>query len=69
MQDFIFHEKEIIIDEQLSNTLKYWKDIIDEKINNIIIETKEEMYADNKKEALLTILFPKLFNLKFKSEK
>jgi len=54
MQDFIFHEKEIIIDEQLSNTLKYWKDIIDEKINNIIIETKEEMYVDNKKEALLT---------------
>jgi len=54
MQDFIFHEQEIIMDEELSSKLKYWKDIIDSKIDNIIFETKEEMYVDNRKEALLT---------------
>ena len=54
MQDFIFHDKNVILDEELSHELQYWKNIIDSKVKNNIGETKDEMFLDDIKETLLT---------------
>jgi 2',3'-cyclic-nucleotide 2'-phosphodiesterase (5'-nucleotidase family) len=54
MQDFTFHDRLFSLDEKLVNELKFWNDIIDEKIKNNLVETKSEMFLDNEKETLLT---------------
>ena len=54
MEDFVFHEKNIVLDEELSKALKYWNDIIDTKIKNDLFETKVEMKIDDVKETVLT---------------
>ena len=54
MQNFIFHGKLISLDEELSEHLKFWNNIINEKIKNDLCETKDDMYLDDTKETLLT---------------
>ena len=54
MQNFIFHGKLISLDEELSEHLKFWNNIINEKIKNELCETKDDMYLDDTKETLLT---------------
>jgi 2',3'-cyclic-nucleotide 2'-phosphodiesterase (5'-nucleotidase family) len=54
MQDFIFHDNDFALDEELSNILSYWKNIIDSKVKNDICEVKDEMFLDDIKETLLT---------------
>ena len=54
MEDFVFHGNEVKLDDELAEKLKYWNDIIDEKIKNTVFETKDEMFTDNDKETLLT---------------
>ena len=54
MEDFIFHERAVNVDQDLLNELKYWNDIIDKKIENDLCETKDEMFLDDVKETLLT---------------
>ena len=54
MQEFIFHDSDIILDEELSNILSYWRNIIDTKVKNDICEVKDEMFLDDIKETLLT---------------
>ena len=56
MQDFIFHGENISLDEDLSNELKYWNDIINEKINNKICETKDEMFINNRESLLFNVV-------------
>lgn len=54
MEDFTFHKIQVKLDEDLSNELKYWNDIINDKIKNELTETKDEMFLDGTKETLLT---------------
>ena len=54
MQNFLFHEKLITIDKDLSEELQFWNNIINEKIKNDLCETKDDMYLDGAKETLLT---------------
>ena len=54
MEDFIFHDRAVNIDQDLLNELKKWNDIIDKKIENNLCETKDEMFIDDVKETLLT---------------
>ena len=54
MQDFIFHNKNITLDEELTKDLKFWNDIIDNKINNNLFYTNIEMSLDDTKETVLT---------------
>jgi 2',3'-cyclic-nucleotide 2'-phosphodiesterase/3'-nucleotidase len=54
MGDFIFHNRNVTLDEDLANLLKYWSDIIDSKLNNVLGETKDDMFTDGTKETLLT---------------
>ena len=54
MQEFIFHESDFTVDEELSNILSYWRNIIDTKVKNDICEVKDEMFLDDIKETLLT---------------
>ena len=54
MKDFIFHNDTVEIDQGLLTELKKWNDIIDQKINNDLCETKDDMFTDDVKETLLT---------------
>ena len=57
MKKFKFHGKEIMLDPEMVQTLKYWEDIIISKLNINLIETEENM--DNNfitEETLLTNL-------------
>ena len=54
MKNFTFHQKLVLLDEELANELKFWSDIINEKLKNNLVETKDEMCLDNEKETLLT---------------
>ena len=54
MEEFIFHEKAVILDQDLLNELKKWNDIIEQKIKNELCETKDDMLIDGVKETLLT---------------
>ena len=55
MKKFKFHEKEVSLDSKMVQTLKYWEDIINTKLNNNLIETEDNMpNSFNKEETLLT---------------
>jgi 2',3'-cyclic-nucleotide 2'-phosphodiesterase (5'-nucleotidase family) len=54
MGDFIFHKKNVTLDKDLAEALKYWSDIIDSKLDNELCETKDEMFTDGVKETMLT---------------
>ena len=43
MKKFKFHEKEVTLDQEMVDTLKFWESIINEKINNELAETEEDM--------------------------
>ena len=47
MESFKFHDRLVTVDEELSNDLKFWSDIINKKLEN-------ELCLDNNKETLLT---------------
>ena len=54
MGNFIFHNYNVTLDEELNEALKYWRDIIESKINNTLCETRDEMTLDGTKETILT---------------
>ena len=54
MGDFIFHNYNVTLDEKLNEALKFWRDIIESKINNTLCETRDEMTLDGTKETILT---------------
>ena len=43
MKKFKFHGKEVILDQEMVDTLKFWENIINEKINNDLAETEDDM--------------------------
>ena len=54
MKNFIFHGKQISLDSEMKQTLKYWENIINNKIENNLGETVDEMYIIENKENLLS---------------
>jgi 2',3'-cyclic-nucleotide 2'-phosphodiesterase (5'-nucleotidase family) len=54
MEEFYFHNITMKQDQELLDSLKFWHDIIDEKVKNDLSETKDEMHQDGVKETLLT---------------
>ena len=54
MKSFKFHDRTMTADKDLVKTLEFWNNIINEKLENELCETKDDMYLDNDKETLLT---------------
>ena len=54
MKNFKFHGKEVILDKDMEKVLKYWEDIIIDKVNYALAETDDEMALDDEKETTLT---------------
>ena len=54
MEQFTFHDRLVELNKELVNNLTFWNNIINEKINNNLIEVKDEMFINGSKEALLT---------------
>ena len=54
MENFIFHNETVELDQGLLQEVKKWNDIIAQKINNELCETKDDMFIDGVKETLLT---------------
>ena len=54
MKNFKFHGEEVVLDTDMTNVLKYWEDIIVDKVNNNLAETDNEMALDDTKETVLT---------------
>ena len=43
MKKFKFHQKEINIDPEMKQYLQYWENIVEEKLNNVLAETQDDM--------------------------
>ena len=43
MKKFTFHGKEVTLDPEMKTLLQYWEKFIDEKINNDLVETDDEI--------------------------
>ena len=54
MKNFKFHGEEVVLDKDMEKVLKYWEDIIIEKVDNTLAETDDEMALDGTKETILT---------------
>jgi len=56
MKDILFHNNKLKVDEDLLNVFKFWNDIVQPKIENILATTKSDISLKNEEEALLTNL-------------
>ena len=56
MKDILFHNNILEVDKDLQNALKYWYDIVQPKIENILATTTTEISLDEENETVLTNL-------------
>ena len=54
MKKFKFHNKEITLDSEMKELLQYWENIVDEKIENVLAETEDDMTKKYNEESLLS---------------